>query len=129
MHRKNGFTLIELLIVIVIVGLLATIATSFFWDAKNRALLSTMQSDLRTLAAYQEEHFPTAMSYAGDIAELVSYGSSPGVVIDITYGANDGWAAQATHASYTGHTCGMFMGDAPPANGAPATIPGTVACD
>lgn len=129
MHRRKGFTLIELLIVMVIIGILATIATSFFWDAKDRALLSTMQSDLRTLASYQEEHYPTTMAYAADVADLPGFSSSPGVVVSITYGANDGWAAQATHPSYAGHTCGLFMGDAPPANGAPATVSGTVACD
>ncbi len=130
MHNKrSGFTLIELLIVVVIIGLLATIATSFFWDAKDRALLSTMQSDLRALAAHQEEHYPIGMTYAGDVTELDAYAGSPGVVISITYGANDGWAAQATHPSYAGHTCGLFIGDAPAANAAPATIPGTVACD
>lgn len=129
MHKRSGFTLIELLIVMVIIGILATIATSFFWDAKDKALRSTMQSDLRALAAMQEEHYPVGMAYAADVSELPDFASSPGVVIDITYGANDGWAAQATHPSYAGHTCGIFMGDATAANGAPATTPGTVVCD
>lgn len=127
MHRRHGFTLIELLIVMVIVGILAAIATSFFWDAKDRALLSTMQNDLRTLAALQEEYYPSEMSYS-DSFEALGFNSSQGVAINITYAENNGWAAQATHGSYDGE-CGVFIGDAPAANGAPATEQGVIACD
>lgn len=127
MHRRNGFTLIELLIVMVIIGILATIATSFFWDAKDRALVSTLQNDLRTLAALQEEHYPSAMAYAGSVEEL-GFSGSQGVEIEIKYAANNGWAAQATHNSYEG-SCGIFVGNAPAADGAPATEPGVIACD
>lgn len=128
MHRRSGFTLIELLIVIVIVGILAAIATSFFWDAKDRALLSTMQNDLRTLAGLQEQYYPAALSYSGTLAD-VDFAPSPEVNINITYAEADGWAAQATHPSYAGHTCGIFVGDAPAANGAPATEQGVITCD
>lgn len=127
MHRRQGFTLIELLIVMIIIGILAAIASSFFWDAKDRALLSTMQSDLRTLAALQEEYYPSAMSYTTDF-EALGFRGSPGVDVDITYAANNGWAAQATHGSYDGR-CGVFVGDAPAANGEPASEPGVITCD
>lgn len=128
MHRRNGFTLIELLIVMVIVGILMTIATQFFWNAKDRALLSTMQNDLRTLAGLQEQHYPSEASYSDDIEDL-GFRGSPGVEIEITYAANNGWAAKATHPSYAGHTCGVFFGEAPAENGEPATTPGIIACD
>ena len=129
MHRREGFTLIELLIVLVILGLLAAIATSFFWDAKDRAHVSAMQTDLRNLAAQQELYFPRSLSYAGVVADLTDYDASAGVTITINFADASGWAAQAQHVSYTGHGCGLFVGDAPPADGAPATEPGTVTCD
>jgi len=129
MHRRHGFTLIELLIVIVIIGLLATIATSFFWDAKDKALLKSMESDLRNLAGQQELYYPRAMSYAANEADLDEFVHSPGVVIVINSADASGWAAQATHPSHAGHTCGIFMGEAAAAGGAPATVPGVIACD
>jgi prepilin-type N-terminal cleavage/methylation domain-containing protein len=129
MHRRHGFTLIELLIVMIIIGLLATIATSFFWDAKNRAILKTMESDLRSLAAQQELYYSEPLTYAGSLVDLTDFTTSPGVVIDITYADATGWAAQVTHPSHVGHTCGLFVGDAPAADGAPATQPGVITCD
>ncbi len=130
MHNKRpGFTLIELLIVMVIVGVLATIATSFFWDAKDRALQKSMESDLRNLAAQQELYYPTPMSYAASLTDLGDFSPSPGVSITIVSADAGGWAAQATHPSYAGHTCGIFVGNAAAADGAPATAPGVIACD
>ncbi|HEU5208209.1 MAG TPA: prepilin-type N-terminal cleavage/methylation domain-containing protein [Longimicrobiales bacterium] len=129
MHQRHGFTLIELLIVIVILGLLAAIATSFFWDAKDRALLKSMESDLRNLAAQQELYFPGALSYAANVVDLTDFQQSPGVVITINSANSLGWAAQATHPSYAGHTCGIIIGNAPAADGAPATVPGVITCD
>src|SRR5690606_3144222 len=115
-------------IVMVLVGVLATIATSFFWDAKDRALLKSMESDLRNLAAQQELYYPVSMSYAANLTDLDDFAPSPGVSITIVSADSRGWAAQATHPSYAGHTCGIFVGDAPAADGAPATAQGVIAC-
>jgi two-component system, NtrC family, sensor kinase len=62
--RSPGFTLIELLVVIVVVGILATVAISVFWRAKDRSLVTTLEADLRTVAAKQEEFFEASMTYA-----------------------------------------------------------------
>lgn len=129
MHKRRGFTLIELLIVIVIIGILATIATGLFWDVKDRALAKSIESDLRNLATHQETYFDQGYQYAASQADLVDFENSPGVVITITYAGVQGWAAQAIHGSYPGYTCGIFVGDAAPADGAPATAAGVIACD
>lgn len=129
MHNRRGFTLIELLIVMVIMGLLAAIASSFLWQAKDRGLLASMQSDLRALATFQEEFHPIGFTYTANLADLPSFSPSTGVTVTVTYAAPQGWAAQAQHSSLVGRTCGIFMGNAPAASGAPATQAGTVACD
>src|SRR3989449_9546336 len=54
---RNGFTLIELLIVVVIIGLLATIAIPKFSNTKEKAYVASMKSDLRNLATAEEAFF------------------------------------------------------------------------
>ena len=51
---RKGFTLIELLIVVVIIGILATIAIPKFANTKNKAILASMKADLRNLVTAQE---------------------------------------------------------------------------
>ena len=129
MHRRSGFTLIELLVVIVIIGILAALAASSFWKTKERAFAATLQSDLRVLAAHQENYFAQHFQYAAATGDIAAFVQSNGVTVEITAGDAQGWGAQAIHASYPDHTCGIFIGAAAPASGAPATVPGSVACD
>jgi prepilin-type N-terminal cleavage/methylation domain-containing protein len=127
--RREGFTLIELLIVLVLVAILATIGLSRFWQAKDRGLLATMKSDLRSLAVQQESYFGNNFSYAADIASLDSYFPSPGVLLTINYAGSDGWAVLASHGSVTdSQVCAYFYGEVPSGAGAPATDPGVVNC-
>lgn len=129
MHRRNGFTLIELLVVIVIIGLLAAIAASFLWRSKEQAFRATLQSDLRVLAAHQENFQADNFEYAAVLTDMPAYRQSPGVTVTVTFANEAGWAAQATHVSYTGRQCGLFIGSAAAAAGAPATVAGTVSCN
>ena len=129
MPRRSGFTLIELLIVLVIIAILATIGVNRFWAAKDRSLFSTIQSDIRNMAAEQEIYFERNLSYAPAPTDLVDFQPSPGVTINITYSAADGWAANGTHASLGGQQCGYFTGNAPVLTGAPATVLGVIRCN
>jgi type IV pilus assembly protein PilA len=54
LRNRKGFTLIELLIVVVIIGILAAIALPKFGQARERAYISAMSSDLRNLQTAME---------------------------------------------------------------------------
>ncbi|CAN5701967.1 N/A [soil metagenome] len=125
---REGFTLVELLITIVIVGILAMIAMSQFWSAKDRGLETTMQSDLKTFAVQQENYYTVHNRYASSPQAIDLYSTSPGVLLTITYSAADGWAARTTHPSVPNAACGFYFGQAPAETGAPASVPGIVQC-
>jgi len=129
MPRRDGFTLIELLIILVIIAILATIGVNRFWAARDRSLYTAIQSDLRNMASEQELYFDRNLSYAGAVTDLTDFNTSDGVVVTVTYAAQDGWAANATHPSLGGKKCGYFTGNAPAAQGAPATVNGVIDCN
>ena len=69
--NRSGFTLIELLIVVVTIGILASIAIPKFANTKVRANLATMKSDLRNLASAMEAYFNDDRSmYASTVSDL-----------------------------------------------------------
>ena len=47
--RSNGFTIVELLIVIVVIGILAGLVAATFANARSRAALSSVKSDMQKL--------------------------------------------------------------------------------
>ena len=126
--KREGFTLIELLIVIVIIGILAMIAVSVFWNVKDRGLQASLQADLKTAATQQELYFAAHDTYAATRADLTQLATSPGVDLNITYGAPDGWAAITTHAALGSAACALIMNNAPAGSAPPAVTPGVIAC-
>jgi prepilin-type N-terminal cleavage/methylation domain-containing protein len=124
---QRGFTLIELLIVVVIIGILASIVVPKFANGKERAMVASMKSDLRNLIAAEEAFFTNALTYyAGAIPDAAfPYNTSQDVSVTLSSVTNAGWAASATHSG-TGKTCAVFVGAAAPL--APATQEGQVAC-
>jgi prepilin-type N-terminal cleavage/methylation domain-containing protein len=129
MPRRSGFTLIELLIVMIVIAILATIGLTHYWSVKDRSLMSVVQSDLRNLASEQEIYFNKNFSYTNTLSNMPDFAPSDGVTISVTYSAQDGWAANATHVSLSALTCGLFTGNAPAASGAPATVNGVIGCN
>jgi prepilin-type N-terminal cleavage/methylation domain-containing protein len=126
--RMNGFTLIELLIAMVLIAILATIGISRFWSVKDKALIGSMQSDLRNFASLQEDYFQKNYNYAPTAATIVDFVPSQGVTLTVTANAIDGWAATAAHASLIS-TCGYFTGNATAADAPPATQNGVIGCN
>lgn len=63
LRRRIGFTIIVLLVVVLIIGILASIAITKFGASKRRAYLTAMKSDLRGLATVAESQFTSDNSY------------------------------------------------------------------
>jgi len=62
-EKDQGFTLIELLVVMIIIGILAAIAVPVFLNQRQKAVDSTMKSDLRTVAQAEETQFVDTQNY------------------------------------------------------------------
>jgi prepilin-type N-terminal cleavage/methylation domain-containing protein len=128
MHTRKGFTLVELLIVVVVIGILATIAIPKFSAMRAKSFVAAVTSDLKNLATHQELYLSTEHTYALTVADL-GMTLSDEVDIDINEATGVGWAAVGTHSGLGGQECGIYYGTADPANAGPADAPGTVICD
>jgi prepilin-type N-terminal cleavage/methylation domain-containing protein len=69
MCNRKGFTLIELLIVVVIIGLLASIAIPKFSATKDKARMASVRSDIRNTMTAQEAYFADYNTFA-DLEDL-----------------------------------------------------------
>ena len=106
MNRK-GFTLIELLMVLVIVGVLASMVIPKFSHTKEKAYIATMKSDLRNLVTAEEAYFADSLRYTTDLG--AAYRMSTGIGGPTIALTADGWTATVSHKSTT-KTCAVYVG-------------------
>jgi prepilin-type N-terminal cleavage/methylation domain-containing protein len=105
--NNKGLTLIELLIVLVVIGILASIAVAKFTSFKEQAYVAAMKADLRNLAIYQMNYQMDSKGsfFSGD-GTAQGFVATPGVSVNATYvaGPPPTWSAIATH-TLTPRTC------------------------
>jgi type IV pilus assembly protein PilA len=107
---RAGFTLIELLIVVVIIGILATIAIPKFQNTKGKANAAALRSDLRNLAVAEEAYFFDSKGYTDD-TEKLRFRPSPGVIVTISTENAGAWVATATHPLSYPLRCTIYYGE------------------
>lgn len=74
---SSGFTLIELMIVILIVGILASIAFPAYNDQMRKGKRSDGVTALMQVAQAQERFFSRGFSYSNDIQTQLGFGANP----------------------------------------------------
>ncbi len=137
---KRGFTLVELLAAIVIISILAAMASATVYRSKNAAYLAAMQSDLRNLIRAQEEYHASSNIYFTNdpgnadgatytkSVDGLDFTPSQNVVIKIRAN-NRGWSARAEHENRSPDKfyCAVFIGDVNAF--APADEEGVIECE
>jgi type IV pilus assembly protein PilA len=95
---RGGFTLIELLIVVVIIGILASIAIAKYHNSKEQSYIASMREDIRNLATAQEAYyFDHNGVYAPSIASLgTAFKPSETNTVSISGATASSWRATAT---------------------------------
>ena len=95
--QDKGFTLVELLIVIVILGILATVTVFAVTGITTRGKDSACKADLKTLQTAEEAHNANTGSY-GDEAALVAGGLLHAVSPNYTLTPGSGTGAAASYS-------------------------------
>ena len=124
-RHRSGFTLIELLIVVVIIGILASIGIMRFKETKGKTYAAALRSDLKNGAGLQESYFYIHDTYAASVGAL-NFSSTDGVNITIAEATAGGWSATATHPAAWPLTCAVYYGGASPVT--PAIDEGLINC-
>lgn len=69
--KESGFTLLELLVVVIIVGILATVAVPSFTKAMERARQTEAAAFLDTLKTSEEAYYQENQKYTGSFTDLM----------------------------------------------------------
>ncbi len=111
-RRQPGFTFVEILVVLIVLGILAALAFNRLQANKEKAVVASMEHDLRAIAFEQEAYYFQNRTYA-DQLNLLPNNPSPGNLVSIVEGTSSGWSGRVTNPK-TPKVCSIVVGSAAP---------------
>jgi prepilin-type N-terminal cleavage/methylation domain-containing protein len=102
LRREDGFTLIELTVVLIVIGILTSIAVGFHVQAREKAGDATARTNIRVAQPAVEAYRADHGTYTGMTLAALQAGYSPGVSGIVVVSAGDaGYCIRASAASST----------------------------
>ncbi len=114
-NRMRGFTLIEVMIVVVIVGILASIAYPSYHEYVNRSNRAEGQAFLSDIAARQERYFSQNNAYVTADTDRSKLGltsnqsANQRYTVSLSGVANDGGYTLTATPNFTETRCGNLV--------------------
>ena len=100
-HNRKGFTLIELMIVVVIIGILASLAIPRFMTASTRAKQSEARQLLKQVYTMQHAYRQAQNTYGDGGVTAAAGGSFPQIGVEVMAGARYTYVMVAAANTFT----------------------------
>lgn len=95
-NAQRGLTLIELMIVVVIIGIIASIAIPAYQDYVKRSEAQVAAADLVAMSAALENYFQRNLSYSGATKANITWNQASDFTIGDPNISGDGYTLTAT---------------------------------